>query len=87
MLNKLKALWASLPHQVQAAIIFGGSAALESVGHAISEGALPSTLPEFKHFALGALTTGATAAWAFYRIPNPNGKALPPQMPPDPPKV
>jgi len=83
-MNKLKAFWSSLPHQVQAAIIFGGSAALESVGHAISEGAIPSTPPELKHFALGALTTGATAAWAFYRLPN--RPALPVPLPPDVPK-
>jgi hypothetical protein len=77
-MNKLKAFWASLPHQVQAAIIFGGSATLESVGHAISNGKLPQTWPDFQRFIIGALTTGATAAWAFYRVPN---RAVPPTPP------
>lgn len=92
-MNKLKVLWASLlaiwaglDHHVQAALIFGGSAALESIGHAVSEGQFPSTLLELKHFALGAATTGGTAAWAFYQIPN--GKSAPfPSLPPDVPKA
>lgn len=69
-MNKLKAFWASLPHQLQAAIMFGGSAVLEAVVHAISEGKIPSTLPEFKHFIGSALATGVAAAYAFYRLPN-----------------
>lgn len=79
MKQKLLAFWASLPHQVQAALIFGGSALAESVGHAIAEGNIPTTLPELKHFVGTAVVTGAAAAWAFYRTPN---KPAAPQLPP-----
>lgn len=73
MIKKLKDLWASLPHQVQAALIFGGSATMESIAHAISEGKIPMGATEIEHFLYGAIVTGTTAAWAFYRMPN--GKA------------
>lgn len=69
-MNKLKVFWSSLPHQAQAAILFGASAMVEALGHSVEEGKWPSTLPEVKHLLVSAVTTGAAAAWVFYRKPN-----------------
>ena len=69
-MNKLKLFWASLPHQVQAAIIVGASATGEFAEHVIEMGQLPHSLADAKHLAGRALAAGAVAAWAFYRLPN-----------------
>jgi len=67
---KLKAIWASLPHQVQAAVIVGASAAGESIEHVIEMGQLPHTWLDAKHLVGRAAAAGMVSAWAFYRMPN-----------------
>jgi hypothetical protein len=86
-INKLKAIWSSLPHRLQAAILFGASAAVEAIAHVIEEGQIPSTLPAIKHLLGSALVTGAAAAYAFYRLPNRTPAPVVPSLPPDVPKA
>lgn len=69
-MNKLKAFWASLPHQAQAAIIVGASATGEFIEHIVEMGQFPHSLADAKHLAGRALAAGLVAAWAFYRLPN-----------------
>lgn len=69
-MNKLKAFWASLPHQLQAAMISGAAAGIETIAHVIEEGQVPSDWPGVKHLLGSALVTAATTAYAFYRLPN-----------------
>lgn len=73
MFTKLKAVWSSLPHQVQALIVafvsgFGAAAAhaYEDAGFHMSWGELHHLLPTF-------ITAGAVAARALYMMPK--GKA------------
>jgi hypothetical protein len=70
MWQKLKLLWASLPHQIQAALIAGGAASGESIAHMIEEGQIPHDWPGVKHVLSSALVTGVAAAYAFYRLPS-----------------
>ena len=69
-MNQLKAFWASLPHQLQAAIIVGASAMGEFIEHIIEMGQFPHSWLDAKHLIGRALMAGAVAAWAFYRLPN-----------------
>jgi hypothetical protein len=69
-MNKLKALWASIPHPVQALIVafasgFGAAAAhaYEDAGFHMSWGELHHLLPTF-------IAAGAAAARILYMVPN-----------------
>ena len=81
-MNKLKAVWSSLPHPVQALILAFATTAATTFIHALSEGNC-FTVVCLKHFATTSLAAGAVAARAFYMVPNGRGSA--PQAPPQPP--
>jgi hypothetical protein len=82
MWNKLKAFWASLPHQVQAAVVAFATAAGTVLGEelqALASGQQSFTVATVKHDLLAALAAGLLALRAFYMFPSR------PQQPPDPP--
>jgi len=82
MWQKLKAFWASLPHQIQGAIIAFGTAAGTVLGEelqALASGQESFTGATIKKDVLSALAAGLIALRAFYMFPS-----RPPQ-PPDPP--
>lgn len=66
---KLKAIWAALPHPVQALIVAFATAAGTAFLQAISQN-LCFTATCLKHEAWSALLAGAAAARAFYMVPN-----------------
>ena len=70
-MSKFLALWASLPHVVQAAIVTFLSASGAYLGEALSN---PSTLSfsaaGLHHYAAGAIAAGVLALRAFYMKPN-----------------
>lgn len=68
-MTKLKALWASLPHPVQAIIV----AFVTAAGTAFSQSLFQNlcfTSACLKHEAWSAILAGAAAARAFYMVPN-----------------
>lgn len=77
-MNKLKALWASLPHPVQALVLAFATAAGTTFVHAIGEDGC-FALECLKHYAATSVGAGLIAARAFYMVPNR-------QQPPDVPK-
>lgn len=68
-MTKLKALWAALPHPVQAFIIAVATATGTAFFQALSQN-LCFTATCLKHEAWSALLAGAAAARAFYMVPN-----------------
>ena len=78
-MTKLKALWASLPHAVQAMLCFAVTTAGTTFLHALSEGDCYSG-PCLKHYALTSLAAGLAVVRAFYMLPNPG--PTPPAPPP-----
>lgn len=66
---KLKAVWSSLPHYVQAGLFSVGSAFLITFVHALSEGGCYSSTC-LKHYLGTALAAAVAAASAYYTIPN-----------------
>jgi hypothetical protein len=72
-MNRLKALWASLPHQVQAGFILFGTVALTTLGKELqalifgTESFSRSTLQHDVGFAVAA---GFIAVRAFYMVPS-----------------
>ena len=86
-MNKIKAFWGSLPHELQTAVIIGLSAAGETLEHVIEMGHFPSDWPGVKHLIGRTIAAGLIAAWAFYRKPNLNQAPQPPALPPDVPKA
>lgn len=79
MYQKAKALWASLPHLVQAAIVVFVSASSEAVVHALSEPTMCFSKACLLHLAKSAAITGAVAAKAFYMTANRPQPPAPPQ--------
>lgn len=82
-MTKLKALWAALPHPVQALIVAFITAAGTAFFQAISEN-LCFTVACLKHEAYTAVIAGIAAARAFYMVPNkpaPKPAPLPTQEP------
>lgn len=73
-MNKLKALWARLPHPVQAGIVTFIGAAGATITHAIEEGRVPNTWADWKHLVGTAVVAGLIALKAFYMLPS-NGTA------------
>jgi hypothetical protein len=69
MWTKLKALWARLPHQVQAILTTGAATFITTTGNAISTGGCV-TPACIKQYATTAITTIGTTLYAFYMRPN-----------------
>jgi hypothetical protein len=78
-MNRLKALWASLPHPAQALVVAFLSATAEAVAHGLSEPNACFTKACLLHLAKSAVVAGVVAARAFYMLPN---RGNPPQQPP-----
>ena len=70
MIQKLKALWASLPHQLQAGIVCFVSAAGVTAMHAFEDGGFVWTGAALKHLAGTAVVAGIVALRAFYMLPS-----------------
>jgi hypothetical protein len=87
MIQKLKLFWASLPHQVQAAIVTFGTAAGVTIAHAIEDGTMPSNWPAIKHLLATAVVSGVAALRLFYMLPNRSNGSSAPSLPPDVPKA
>lgn len=71
----LAALWASLPHPVQAMLIASGTAAATTFAHSFSEGGI--TVATLKHSIGLSVAAGLAVARAFYMIPNKPAPAPP----------
>lgn len=69
MINKIKAFWASLPHQIQGGIIAVASAVAGVLVHHYSDPAAWS-LAEVKHEVVTALAAGVGALRVFFMLPN-----------------
>jgi hypothetical protein len=76
-IQKLQALWASLPHSVQAALLAFAAAAGTTFVHAISEGGCFAAVC-LKHYAATSIGAGLVAARAFYMVPNRPVSSVPP---------
>jgi len=75
MLTKLKALWASLPHQVQALILLFLTVAATTLGKELQElflGNEAFTWLMLKHDLVIAVIAGFAAVKMFYMFPNRN---------------
>jgi hypothetical protein len=77
-LKALQALWASLPHPVQALLLAFGTAAGTTFIHALSEANCYSGAC-LKHYAATSIAAGLVAARAFYMVPNRQVPPTPPQ--------
>ncbi|MBV8807964.1 MAG: hypothetical protein JO033_04765 [Acidobacteriaceae bacterium] len=75
-MTKLRAMWGSLPHPVQALIIAFASAAASTFAHAWSEH-MCFTRECLKHYAAISISAGVVAARAFYMMPNRSQAAAP----------
>ena len=77
MITKLKALWAQLPHQLQAGITAVAGSFVATFVHALSEGGC-YTSTCLKHYAGTAIAAALVTLRVFYMMPNhapgPNGK-------------
>jgi len=82
--NKLKALWASLPHQVQAALVVFGTATGVTLAHAIEDGSAPSSWAGVKHLLGTAIVAGVAALRLFYMLPNRSAAPAPTSQTPTP---
>lgn len=72
-MNKLKAFWASLPHQVQAGVILFGTVAGTTLAKEVQAqiaGTLSFSVSSLEHDLGMAITAGFIAVRAFYCIPN-----------------
>jgi hypothetical protein len=73
--NKLKALWASLPHVLQAGIVTFTAASAAYLGQALSDPSTFCVSPSCLHkFAAGAIAAGVVALRAFYMTPSNQAK-------------
>jgi hypothetical protein len=75
LIAQAKAFWASLPHQVQAAIIVFATVAGTTLGkefQALAFGTANFTRSSLQHDVWAALVAGAFAAKAFYMTPSKN---------------
>jgi hypothetical protein len=76
-----KALWASLPHQAQAAIILFGTAAGTTLAKELQArimGTLSFSVSSLEHDLGMAITAGFIAVRAFYCLPNRDTPPTPP---------
>lgn len=85
-MNKLKALWASLPHQVQALIVAFASGFAAAAAHAYEDAGFQMSWGELHHLLPTFVAAGVTAARILYMIPN-RAAAPFPSLPPDVPKA
>lgn len=70
-MNKLKAIWGAIPHPIQALIVTFVSAAVASLGQALSNPqTLCFTVVCLKGYAGGMIAAGIVACRAFYMLPN-----------------
>ena len=79
MLLKLKALWASLPHPVQALILLFVTTAGTTLGKEFQELLLGNeafTWAVLQHDLVVAVLAGVAVVRAFYMLPNGSGKQL-----------
>jgi hypothetical protein len=79
MLQKLKTLWASLPHPVQALILLFATTAGTTLGKELQELLLGNeafTWAVLQHDLVVAVLAGAAVVRAFYMLPNASGKQL-----------
>jgi hypothetical protein len=78
-MNQLKALWAQLPHPVQALAILFVTTAGTTLTHSLESGIVPRTWGDAKHMLGTAAVAGIVAVRAFYMLPNkPTAPAAPP---------
>ena len=80
-MNKLKAFWASLPHQVQALLILFGTGASTTLAkelQAYLAGTLSFSVSSLEHDLGMAIVSGLTAVRVFYMLPN---RDVPPTSP------
>lgn len=70
MVQKIKAFWSSLPHQVQAGAVAFGSAAFVTVLQNAAKGEICSTWQCVHQHLSATISSGATALLAFYMKPN-----------------
>jgi len=79
-MNKLKAFWASLPHQVQAVLILFGTAAGTTLAkelQALAFGTLNFSKSSLEHDLGMAVAAGLLAVKAFYSEPSPTSIVTP----------
>lgn len=77
-MNKLKAFWYSLPHQVQAAVVVFVAAASSAFGASFMDASSCSNLVCVKHELGAAFGAGIVALRAFYMRPGPGRAGGPP---------
>ncbi len=77
MVNKLKAFWASLPHQVQALIVAFASGVAAAAAHAYEDAGFHMSWGELHHLLPTFIAAGVLAARALYKVPNRQTVELP----------
>jgi hypothetical protein len=73
LVQRAKAFWSSLPHQVQAIVIVFGTVTSTTLGHelqALIFGTGGFTWPSLEHTITTSCLAGFIAARAFYMLPN-----------------
>jgi ABC-type Co2+ transport system permease subunit len=73
LIASVKAFWASLPHQVQAACILFGTAVITTLGkefQALIFGTANFTRSSLQHDLSMAIVAGVVAVRAFYMVPS-----------------
>ncbi|MCU1338854.1 MAG: hypothetical protein JWO19_4435 [Bryobacterales bacterium] len=69
-MNKLKSLWASLPHPVQAMLVAFASGFLAAAAHAYEDAGFHMSWGELHHLLPTFVAAGVAAARILYMVPN-----------------
>ncbi len=69
-MNKLKALWASVPHPAQALIVAFASGVAAAAAHAYEDAGFHMSYGEFRHLVPTFIAAGAAAARVLYMVPS-----------------
>lgn len=70
MIQKLKAFWASLPHQVQAVVVAFASGFAAAAAHAYEDAGFQMSWGELHHLVPTFIAAGIAAARILYMVPN-----------------
>ena len=70
MIQKAKALWASLPHQVQALLVAFATGFAAAAAHAYEDAGFHMSWGEVHHLLPTFIAAGVAAARILYMVPN-----------------
>jgi hypothetical protein len=69
-MNKLKQVWSSLPHQIQAATVAFSSGFMAAAAHVLSEPGACLSPSCLRHYVGTFITAGIVAVRGFYMLPS-----------------